>query len=102
MTTDTSELPSADATLSDLLKWTADHGYAGLSDEQIERVIEYRANVLAQSEQLKTLADQMAVQHEQVMQQAAQVASDMQASLVSAIQLRPNFEVVSDNEQAQA
>lgn len=94
--------PASDATIQDLLAWVNSYGYTGLTDAQIEQVVEYRAEVLAQSEALQQLAQQQQQNHEQLLQQNQQIAQDMADALNAALQLHPNFEVVTDNEQTQA
>ena len=105
MTTDSDDklkTPGADATIQDLLRYANQSGYSGLSDAQIEQILQYRANVLAQQTMLKQVEEQLRSQHEQMMQLAAQQARDASAALESALTLHPTFEVVSTDEQTQA
>lgn len=91
----TEGLPSSDATVQQLLSWVGEHGYSGLTDAQIQLVVEYRAEVLAQGEALRQQAEQMRQQHEELLSQARQAASEAQGALARALSSAPTFEEVS-------
>lgn len=97
MTTDTDETreaPGSDATIQQLLSWVGSHGYSGLTDAQIEQVVAYRAQVIAQGAEARQRSEQLRQQHERQLRQAELLAQEMRDSLTRAQQLRPAFEVV--------
>lgn len=96
MTTDSSVLvPREGASLADLLEYVRDNGYQGLSDAQIDQVVEYRAETKATQTALVEMARQLISQGEQLQADARAAAERAQASFERACQTVPAFKEVS-------
>lgn len=103
MTTDSSDVATYEVTedltsLSDLLAHVNRDGYASLTDEQIERVVAYRAQVASEQAEVRQRLEASKAAHEALLAQAQATDAQMAAALASALERTPNFRSVSDEQ----
>lgn len=81
--------------LNELLEYTKDNGYAGLTDEQINIIVDYRAEVKATQQAFIDLAEQHIIDNENMRSELKKVSDSLQSSFDAACDTAAKFQTVN-------